>query len=390
MRVLGIAVAAVIATSAYGQCTPEPLPFPNPPAKIQLLSTYQGALLAGGPAGPGFLNLAWWNGASWIRFGSGPGGNVDDAIEYGGALYVCGSMTGKVRRWNGAAWESRTTSMTSPSGGTSVAMFANFRGDLVIGGKFTTVDGQTVNNVARWDGAAWRPLGAGTNNDVICLKVLNDRLYAGGYFTAADGRDAGFIAQWDGTAWMPVGAGFDGAVFSLGEYDGELIAGGQFQHSGTAGMSLIARFDGAAWRDIGGGLAHVTLPYAGVTTAIAEYRGQLLAAGNFTAAGGAPARSMARWTGSQWIEVPGFGSFPWSIGIVNGEIFAAGYSATLKRFACPPCVADLNQDGDVDFGDYLGFINLYDAGDPAADLNQDGVVDSADWALFFDAYAAGC
>ncbi|MCC6677776.1 MAG: hypothetical protein IT436_11575 [Phycisphaerales bacterium] len=387
MRVLGIAVCAVIAASAYGQCTPEPLPVTNPFSGIRAIGSYQGQLLVGG-SGQGVLKR--WDGSAWRTLGAGPGGAVDDTIEYEGSLWACGTVTGRVRRWDGAAWYTMTTSMTAPSGGVSVAMFANFRGELIIGGKFITVDGRVVNNVARWDGATWQPLGAGCNNDVICLRVHDDVLYAGGYFTQAGGRAARYIAQWDGVEWSPVGDGFDGAVFALASYNGDLAAAGQMQHSGAEATSMVARFDGSAWRGIGGGLVHETIPYGAVAPALAEYRGQLLVGGTFTKAGGKPAKWAVRWTGTEWIELPGFTSFPWLFGIVNDEVYAGGSSVPLKRFACPPCPADLDEDGRVDFADYLLFINLYEAGDADADLNDDGFVDESDWLLFFEAYAAGC
>ncbi|MCC6676479.1 MAG: hypothetical protein IT436_04985 [Phycisphaerales bacterium] len=54
------------------------------------------------------------------------------------------------------------------------------------------------------------------------------------------------------------------------------------------------------------------------------------------------------------------------------------------------CPADLNKDGIVDFADYLEFLNLYDAGDPAVDFNHDGIVDFSDYLEFLNLYDAGC
>lgn len=56
----------------------------------------------------------------------------------------------------------------------------------------------------------------------------------------------------------------------------------------------------------------------------------------------------------------------------------------------PACRADLNGDGVVDFGDYLEFLNRYEAMDPAVDFNGDGVVDFADYLEFLNLYEAGC
>jgi len=56
----------------------------------------------------------------------------------------------------------------------------------------------------------------------------------------------------------------------------------------------------------------------------------------------------------------------------------------------PPCAADLNGDGLVDFSDYLQFLNFYDVADPRADLNFDGEVDFADYLEFLNLYDGGC
>ena len=77
-----------------------------------------------------------------------------------------------------------------------------------MGGSFTSVNGLTVNNIARWDGTAWSALGSGMSNVVggdgaglvMTLAVFDDgtgpALYAGGRFTSAGGVPALRIAKW--------------------------------------------------------------------------------------------------------------------------------------------------------------------------------------------------
>lgn len=54
------------------------------------------------------------------------------------------------------------------------------------------------------------------------------------------------------------------------------------------------------------------------------------------------------------------------------------------------CPADINDDGTIDFFDYLDFVDLYSANDPAADFNGDTVIDFFDYLDFVDAISAGC
>jgi len=72
-------------------------------------------------------------------------------------------------------------------------------------------------------------------------------------------------------------------------------------------------------------------------------------------------------------------------------ISAGTYGRGAWRAALPePCPADLDGDGVVDFADYLEFLNLFEALNPAADFTGDGVVDFADYLEFLNHYDAGC
>ncbi|MEQ9096643.1 MAG: EF-hand domain-containing protein [Phycisphaerales bacterium] len=54
------------------------------------------------------------------------------------------------------------------------------------------------------------------------------------------------------------------------------------------------------------------------------------------------------------------------------------------------CVADCDGDGQLDFLDFLCFLNQFDAGDPAADCDGDGQLDFLDFLCFLNAFDAGC
>src|SRR5690606_19432964 len=77
---------------------------------------------------------------------------------------------------------------------------------------------------------------AGVNGDVNALAVFDDgtgeALYAAGRFTTAGGAEANNIARWDGSAWTPLGVGIDGSVNALTVFDDgtgpALYAGGPF------------------------------------------------------------------------------------------------------------------------------------------------------------------
>lgn len=57
-----------------------------------------------------------------------------------------------------------------------------WRGDLLVGGEFTSVGNVPIYYVARWDGISWKPLGSGINYIVNALAVYGSDLVAGGLF----------------------------------------------------------------------------------------------------------------------------------------------------------------------------------------------------------------
>lgn len=56
----------------------------------------------------------------------------------------------------------------------------------------------------------------------------------------------------------------------------------------------------------------------------------------------------------------------------------------------PPCRADFNGNGQVDFFDYLDFADAFSAEAPGADFDGNGQIDFFDYLEFVAAYSAGC
>jgi len=84
--------------------------------------------------------------------------------------------------------------------------------NLYAGGSFTNADGSGAKYIARWDGANWSPLGAGTAGIVSAIKVIGSNTYLGGYFTTAGGVTVNGIARWDGANWSALGGGITAAA----------------------------------------------------------------------------------------------------------------------------------------------------------------------------------
>jgi hypothetical protein len=82
-------------------------------------------------------------------------------------------------------------------------------------------------------------------------------------------------------------------------------------------------------------------------------------------------------------------------GVVGSLAFVAGYEAGLQVVDISdcnqgPCPADCDLSSDLSLFDFLCFVNLFNANDPAADCEVNGVLDLFDFLCFVNTFNAGC
>ena len=259
--------------------------------------------------------------------GSGP------SLYVGGKFTGSGSQPGSfaLLRYDGSQWtgvpglfDRRIACLAVFDPGSGSRLYA--------GGDFTSIDGVQRAAIASWDGNAWASLGAGlgpvfSNPNVVgvttrALLVHDDgsgpALFAGGSFTTAGGQPANHIARWNGAAWSPLGPGLTGSVGDvncLATFDAgsgpRLYAGGYFLQAGALTVNRIARWDGAAWSSLGSGVTLSANPIntLAVVNALAVYDDgsgpSLVAAGRIGTVNGVSVRNVARWSGSAWSSLGG-------------------------------------------------------------------------------------
>lgn len=185
------------------------------------------------------------------------------------ALYVGGSFTFAgvtpapgIARWDGFSWSTVGVGING-----IVFALCVFDDDgpgphpeaLYAAGMFGLAGTTPASNIARWDGAQWEAVGEGLNNTVRALFLYDDggpaphapQLFAGGEFSLGGGPGTGRIAKWDGQAWLPLGAGVTGqVVHALAAYDDDhggptplsLYVGGLFWKAGDVDVAALARY----------------------------------------------------------------------------------------------------------------------------------------------------
>ena len=310
---------------------------------------YQGGLAVAGSiqsVGEDAGSVGFWNGSEWS--------GLDVAFTYHTApvyslaadadlLYLGGEFDQLVVAWDGSQTIALVTAATANNGSPRMNDLVIWQGDLIAGGSFTSLDGVEIDGVARWDGAAWHPLGdVGfqlveevfvQNGDLYALSVWSDQsvyrwdgeiwvgvpearigcsglsvvssealffagdLYVSGVTWSSDGGDLGGVGRWTDGHWESLAGGMDydcwdtnmGALY---EYDGRLLVGGVFEQASGMAMGNLGAWDSAGNWYTGGPTHRVR--------AMVEHGGDIYVAGDFFAAFETEANHVVRWDGENW------------------------------------------------------------------------------------------
>jgi hypothetical protein len=209
-----------------------------------------------------------------------------------------------------------------PSFPSAVEAATIHEGQLIVGGYFTSIHDVPARHVARWNGFGWEALGAGAASRVTALASYNGELYNGNAFSE------GAVARLDGSGWYRVGTFLisSGLVYidAMIEFGGFLIVAGLFDEVDGSPHSGFAVYDGSSWSSLAGGPAG---PGQRVTS-LCIWQGDLVAAGDFTVAGGGVADRIARWTGTSWVPIgAGLPDAAESMLEFDGELWAGFWSS---------------------------------------------------------------
>ncbi len=255
-------------------------------------------------------------------------------------------------------------------------------GRIVIGGNFTSINGQPRNHIARLlpDGTlegldTFNP-GTGASAQINCIALQPDgKILVGGNFTSFNGQARNRIARLnpdgtlEGTATFNMGSGPNGFVYALVvQPDGKIILGGSFNNVSGQSRNRIARLtsggalESSANFNIGSGANNVVRALA------LDSAGRILVGGQFTTFNGQSRGRIARLAAIGALEStatfnPGTGAAPGSAVVrafavqPDGKILVAGDFSTfngISRSGIVRLLPDGSVEGNATFNPGIG------------------------------------
>jgi len=295
VKVNGINTGGIIFYDGSNANTISNVPLIHP---ITVIDKFQGKIFVGGVWG-----LASWNGSTWDTVSNS--GEIWSMFATQNQLYVGGTFeniggTGlhTLAVWDGQSWnEVFGSQAVLASMSNSINSICFYQGELYVGGNFSSgVD----DDFMKWNGASWVNVGGGIGsggldhvNDMV---IFENELYVAGFFFQASNGPGNNIAKWDGIKWSPLGIGlYPGQGFDLQVFDSNLYVCGQFSSAGGIYAKSIARWDGHNWCGSGS-------DFDNVIGAIASFNDSLFIVGGFWTIDGDSFSHFVKWTGDSFSD----------------------------------------------------------------------------------------
>ncbi len=232
-------------------------------------------------------------------------------VYVGGNFSTAGGVPSRsIARWDGAAWHplgdgvgrpvDDVTLFLQPDHVNAIALMGS---DLFAGGSFTVAGGVPVSGIARFNGGAWSAMestSSPTFSGVTSMATLGTDLYVAGVDPGSDLETGphGRVARWTGNGFEVIGD-FSDSVHVIAAVDGKLYAGGAFGAISTPGGGVTVSYL-AVYDPATGRWSEAGVDLDGSVRALLGDRGRLYVGGSFMHVNGAPAALMAQWDGEVW------------------------------------------------------------------------------------------
>lgn len=177
---------------------------------------------------------------------------------------------------------------------------------------------------SHWDRQFGLP---GTTNRVYALRFNGDTLYASGYGVGTGGllsTNTG-VDTFDGTNWSNALGELTGGscvIYDIGFLGNDIYVAGVFSRASGVSAPGLAKWNGSDWVNIG---------FAGAALALVSDGTNLYVGGSFTNAGGVLNTNIARYDGTNWYSLGGgvgyynsLSSYVYVLQLHNGLLYAGG------------------------------------------------------------------
>jgi trimeric autotransporter adhesin len=200
------------------------------------------------------------------------------------------------------------------------------------------------NSIARWTGSAWVGYGTGARGAVVfglpagphtvtsIVVTPGNEILIAGQFSEVEGVPAKHLARWNGSGWSNLGGGCTdtntGAMVRAMVQlpSGDVLAGGNFSAAGGVTVNNLGNWNGTVWSAVGGAGASAS-GLTDLAHALAVMpNGDVIVGGEFTNVGSPSAKGVLRWNGLDWSPLgTGISGIVYALAVMpNGDLVAGG------------------------------------------------------------------
>lgn len=218
--------------------------------------------------------------------------SVGDEIVVAGKFEFPAGEEGTLVSWDGEEWR-----LLDPSDDAHRYEEIAVVGDRLYASRTIFAEGEPARYILReWNRGSWRRIKSGEHCRISTMAEIEGKLTVAFRLLDEKCTEPGMIQQWDGSRWRPLPGMFsarhagDGAIESLAEYRGCLVAAGNFSGVDDIVCKGVAFLHEGVWRPLAGGVD-------GEVSGLVPMESSLWASGRLITADGNPSRQVARWDG---------------------------------------------------------------------------------------------
>ena len=174
---------------------------------------------------------------------------------YGAGSFTVGPVTYGAVKWNGTGWDY----FGVISNGDYFHTVTIFNSQLVFGGRAFSVDGVSINHLAKWNGVTWAALPFTITCSWLSLpnirtvKGINNYLYIGGDFSDINGTPSALAFKTDGTSVISLSLEPNYYVSDFTKYHDSVFCTGNFTFGPfpfNDGSPGIVKTENVTWHQV--------------------------------------------------------------------------------------------------------------------------------------------